>query len=60
MEEQFFDPAERAREKQAARQQDSDDLISGRVSAQELQRRNGFIPGHVARSAEILEWREFD
>lgn len=60
MEDQFFDPAERAREKQLSRERDAEDLASGRISAQELQRRNRFVPGHVARDARILEWKVFE
>ena len=60
MEEQFFDPAERAREKQASRERDATDLDSGRIDAQGLQRRNAFIPAHMAREAEILKWNEFE
>lgn len=56
----IFDPAERAREKQQARERDDQDLASGRVSAAEMQRRNGFIPANAARSAVIREWKEFD
>ena len=56
----IFDPAKRARAKQQARKRDDRDLASGRVSAVELQRRNGFIPAEAARSAVIREWKEFD
>ncbi len=60
MDEQFYDPAERARIKQDARERDAEDLASGRIDADELRRRNGFIPAHVARSAKILGWKEFE
>jgi len=36
-----FDPAERAREKQASRDRDAADLASGRKSAEQLNRENG-------------------
>jgi hypothetical protein len=35
------------------------DLAAGRISASELQRRNGFIPPQMAQNARILEWKEF-
>lgn len=41
----FYDPAERAREKQAARDQDESDLASGKITIHELIRRNGFFHG---------------
>jgi hypothetical protein len=56
----FFDPAKRAAAKQAARDRDDTDLREGRVSREHLQHRNGFIPGDVARSARILDWKEFE
>jgi hypothetical protein len=56
----LYDPSERERAKQASRDRDAEDLISGRVSAGELQRRNAFISEESARSAEILEWKEFE
>lgn len=37
----YFDPKERAREKALSRQKDDDDLRSGRISREELNRRNG-------------------
>ncbi len=60
MGEELYDPAERARAKQAARQRDEEDLAAGRVDAAELQRRNAFIPGEMARNAVILKWKEFE
>lgn len=60
MKKQFYDPSERALEKQATRQCDADDLMSERVDAQELRRRNAFSPANIARSAEIIEWKEFE
>lgn len=40
-----FDPIALRREKQMARERDDRDLREGRVSAEELQRRNGFFSG---------------
>lgn len=37
----YFNPDERAREKAMSRQQDDADLRSGRISREELNRRNG-------------------
>lgn len=41
----YFDPEERIREKQSARDQDERDLAEGKVSAAELQRRNSLFSG---------------
>lgn len=60
MQDEIYDPAKRAREKEKSRQYDADDLVSGRVSAAELQQRNAFIPVQIARDAEIIEWKEFE
>ena len=38
-----FDPERRAREKQAAREQDDRDLADGLISREELAQRNGFF-----------------
>jgi hypothetical protein len=48
-----FDPVERVREKQASRDKDAADLKAGRVTKEELRRRNAFIPGDSARAARI-------
>jgi len=48
-----YDPNERIREKQRAREQDDADLASGRVSAAELSARNNFFAGFDIRNAEI-------
>jgi len=49
----YFDPAERIREKQRARDRDDADLASGRASAAEVQRRNSFAAGLDLVNAEI-------
>ena len=49
----YFDPAERIREKQRARDQDDHDLAHGHVSAEDLQRRNSFAVGLDLVNAEI-------
>jgi hypothetical protein len=41
----YFDPVARQREKHQARAQDDSDLSAGRVSPEELNRRNGFFSG---------------
>jgi hypothetical protein len=45
MSDQYFDPEQRIREKQLAREQDERDLAEGKVSAAELQRRNSWFSG---------------
>jgi hypothetical protein len=45
MSEGEYDPAARAREKQAARDQDDRDLRSGAVSPAELKDRNSLVAG---------------
>jgi len=45
MSERYFDPEQRIREKQLAREQDERDLAEGKVSAAELQRRNSMFSG---------------
>lgn len=54
-----FDPVERAREKQASRERDELDLKEGRVTREELSRRNGFfssldvIDSHILRRDDL-------
>ena len=48
-----FDPAERIRQKQLAREKDEADLKAGRVTKEELQKRNAFIPADWARNAKL-------
>lgn len=60
MADQIFDPSQRARDKQASRDRDDRELADGSADARSLQRKNGFIPGEVARAAVIREWKEFD
>lgn len=48
-----FNPEERIREKQLAREQDERDLLEGRVSAKELQERNSFVRGLDIRNAKL-------
>lgn len=49
----YFDPEERIREKQLAREQDERDLRGGRVSAEELQARNSFVHGLDIENAKL-------
>ena len=60
MADQIFDPSQRARDKQASRDRDDRELANRKADARSLQRQNGFIPGEVARTAVIREWKEFD
>lgn len=39
----YYDPRERALEKQRARDQDDEDLRTGKVTREELSQRNGFF-----------------
>ena len=48
-----FDPEERIREKQLAREQDDRDLREGRVSAEELPTRNSFVHGLDIENARL-------
>lgn len=50
---QFYDPAERAREKQQARDEDEADLRSGKVTSDELAARNGFFSRLAIRQGRI-------
>lgn len=46
-----FDPAERAREKQASRDADERALSAGLISSEQMQRKNGFVsPEMIAAS----------
>ena len=54
-----FDPAERARQKQAARDQDERDLAAGLVTRQELQARNSFATGLDLPNAKIVRRKVF-
>lgn len=46
-----YDPVERARQKQRSRAKDDEDIRTGRVSREEMQRRNG--GGGLFRNARI-------
>ena len=48
----YFDPKERAREKQASRDKDDEDLRSGKITREELNRRNGGYG--LMRGAELV------
>lgn len=50
----YFDPEERIREKQIAREQDERDLREGRLSADELQQRNSFVRGLDIKNARLV------
>lgn len=49
MKSQIYDPAERAREKQASRDQDVADLASGKKTREQLRRENGMLYGLTLR-----------
>lgn len=52
-----FCPIERAREKQAAREQDEKDLREGKVTREELRKRNGFFSSLDLRNARVITSR---
>jgi hypothetical protein len=49
-----FDPKARAAEKQAARDKDEADLKSGKVTREELSKRNGFFSSLDIKNATIV------
>lgn len=51
----YYDPRERALEKQRAREQDDEDLRTGKITREELSQRNGFFSSlDIANSKIIL------
>lgn len=50
----YYDPAERAREKQLARDKDDEDLRTGKVTREELSKRNGFFSSLDFSKATII------
>lgn len=54
--EEIYDPRERELKKQRAREGDNRDLAEDRITREELQRRNAFIPAEIARTANIIDW----
>lgn len=48
-----YDPRKRAAEKQAQRDQDDKDLREGKVTSEELRKRNGFFSGFDLSKAVI-------
>lgn len=51
---EFYDPKQRAADKQAAREKDDADLRAGRVSREELSKRNGFFSSLDLVNAKIV------
>lgn len=52
-----YDPQERAAEKARAREQDEEDLKSGKVTPEQLSKRNGFFSSLDLRNARIVRPR---
>lgn len=52
-----FDPVERAKEKQASRDQDDLALKKGKISPKELGVRNSFFPPEMIKNAKIVKRR---
>lgn len=50
----YYDPKERALEKQRSREQDDADLKSGKVTREELSKRNGFFSSLDIKSSKIV------
>jgi hypothetical protein len=50
----YFDPAERAREKQESRDRDAARLKAGQISAAELNRENDFFASLPIENSEIV------
>lgn len=50
----YYDPKERALEKQRSREQDDADLKSGKVTREELSKRNGFFSSLDIQSSKIV------
>lgn len=53
-----FNPADRAREKQEARDRDESMLVSGDVTAEQLTQRNGFFSALDPSKARIASRRQ--
>lgn len=51
-----FDSQERARQKAESRQADENDIAEGKADRDDVQKRNAFIPGDIARRAKIIDW----
>lgn len=51
---EYYDPEQRMLEKQRAREQDDIDLKSGKVTKEELSKRNGFFSSLDIKSAKIV------
>ena len=49
-----YDPSGRAAEKEAARSKDARDLAEGRVSREDLRRRNGILSGIEIIRSDIV------
>lgn len=56
----YFNSQQRAAEKQAARDRDDQELKEGKISREDLQRRNSFFPEGWARDAEIASLGDWD
>lgn len=45
----YYNPEERAKEKQASRDKDAADLASGKITAEELRKKNTFLSAEGAK-----------
>ena len=51
-----FSPLERAKAKQEQREKDDHDLKTGKVTKEELRRRNSFVKGVDLSKSKIVKW----
>ncbi len=56
----YYDPKERALEKQRSREQDDADLKSGKITKEELSKRNGFFSSLDIKNAKIVRRKDQD
>lgn len=50
----YYDPKERARQKQLSREQDEQDLKSGKITKEELRKKNGFFSSLNIENSEVI------
>ena len=55
-----YDPDERARRKQEQRDRDASDLALGKVTRDELKKRNAFIPADIIKRGKLIVKDEFE
>lgn len=58
MSDNYYNPAARARQKQLAREQDEQDLKSGKITKEELKKQNGFFSSLNIEDSEVIIKRD--